>query len=822
MHADHSINSPLNTRFFLNLKGKGKIILLLLIAVTLFPRVIFAQGQNGVKLSAQAGFDGICKENHWIPIRVVMENQGQNIAGQLEVQIPGPGREATVYAQEVNLPGVSRKETFIHIFPDGFLSEITVRFVAQAAEIASQKLNITCVAPGDRLIGIISGSPSTFNQLTGSDPINGRAVVAFLQPDDLPEQANTLEALNVLVFSDIDTGLLSASQKEALSTWLLGGGQMIVTGGPGWQKTAAGLEEMLPLIPAGAQTLPHLDALNGFSGFPGNLTGPVVVAQGRLHRSAQVLVDQAGIPLVASKNSGIGRVFYLAFDPSLEPFRNWSGSQAFYARLLSNPQTAPSWIGGFQDWNAAANAISTFPGLELPSAGLIMGFLFIYVAAIGPANYFLLRSLKRRELAWISIPVLVVLFSLMAFLIGNQIRGARPVLNRLAIVQVWPGMGQARVNALLGVFSPRRDTFQLEIPSQYLAHSLPGNPMMARRGGWVFAKDEQGDTHIPDLRLDVSGLNAVVLEGTTTAPNFTGDLIFNLDNNGASLHGSITNQSDLVLQDAVLLTPGKVERLGDFRPNERRDLQIFLPTSGQATPGGTNISSSPRGAPVYYGGPIANNNTFYTDILGTGDFYRDEDIHRRYSLLSAALGYGMNTSGPGGGTYLAGWSTETPVDGTLGGEKFDRSDTTLYLVALNPELTVKPGTLQIPPGLFTWSVLDPGPMGNASPYDMHLNQGSFSLRFNLAQPVTFRSVESLTLHLESYSSQGPTGFDVYLWDFTTAGWKLLPVSNWGNHEIAAPQRYVGSGGEIRLQIENLGDFSPASIEKADFTLVVEH
>ena len=49
--------------------------------------------------------------------------------------------------------------------------------------------------------------------------------------ENIPDRATALRAVNLMLFSDIDTGSLSSAQKEAISDWVSQGGHLMVTGG---------------------------------------------------------------------------------------------------------------------------------------------------------------------------------------------------------------------------------------------------------------------------------------------------------------------------------------------------------------------------------------------------------------------------------------------------------------------------------------------------------------------------------------------------------------------------------------------------------------
>ena len=792
------------------------------------PWIVQAQGQSGVTITARAGFDGYYEINQWIPVHITLENNGPSLDGRVEVRVPRYGGEETVYAYPVSLPTVSRKEVVLYVYPESYLtSELDVTLIAGDANgsaVAQTIVHLNSIGNTDRLFGVLAGSPSVFNILAEVDPLSGTASVAQLEPGDLPDRAQAFDALDVLVISDIDTGILAPEQREALSGWVAGGGRLIVAGGPSWQKTVAGLRDLLPLLPESTRALPELTSLQTYATSPYDLTGGAVVATGALAQDAEVLMSQADVPLIVRRRVGFGEVTYITADLALAPLKGWDGAADLYRTLISSPVDRPGWAYGFQDWYSASDAASTLPNLNLPPTSLICGFLGLYIVAVGPLNYIFVRVMKRRELAWFSVPVLVIVFSGVAFFIGSRARGNQPILNRLAIVQVWPGdpssfdsrsggSGRAaRANGVVGIFSPNRATYQLSIDRNLLAHPVPSDTPLGSDGGdWTFL-NQSDRTTVPDLRMDVAGFTLLAVEGQVPAPALAYNLTLSLSSAGAAVQGSVTNNSGFVLRDAVVLGPGEAQRLGDLEPGDTRPLQLSLQISQRASQPG-QVSA------YYYGG-----DSTIDDILGVTNYYADAESRRRYGMLRAMINPynagGLGSGSRGGGIYLAGWTDESPLAATLDETEFGATDTTLYLVSLTPALAVEQGQLTIPPGLFTWS-LEPGPLSDASPYGTYLNQNFYSLRFNLAQPIPFSSVESLTLHLTSSGATGPTGLIVRLWDFEIDDWAELPNVNWGDTDVPHPARHVGPGSEVRLVVDGTNNPNPIHVETSDITLVVK-
>ena len=214
-------------------------------------------------------------------------------------------------------------------------------------------------------------------------------------------------------------------------------------------------------------TLNEASALASFASTTAD-PGSLIIATGALKSGAQPVVVEAGTPLVVRQPHGFGEVYFLGFDPAA--LAQWDGLAALYRQIIASEIEKPSWSYGVQDWNTAATAAAMIPNLNLPPVPLICGFVVLYMAAIGPMNYFVVRALKRRELAWITAPLLAVGFMLGAFLVGTLMRGRDPVISRLALVQVWPNADRARVTGIVGLYAPQRAAYEVKADQGLLLH----------------------------------------------------------------------------------------------------------------------------------------------------------------------------------------------------------------------------------------------------------------------------------------------------------------------------------------------------------------
>ncbi|MEA4905996.1 MAG: hypothetical protein VB089_00160 [Anaerolineaceae bacterium] len=808
------------------MKHHCRFNLLLLIGLFIWlltPGAAWAQSGDTPQITVQAGFGQYYRDNTWVPVWVTLENNGPDVEARVEVQQIPAGSSQKVYSQSISLPGQSRKAIVVWFYPEGYLERVDVRLMVGNKIVTHKTPTLQSLGINDRLFGILAESTTPFNQVRMIHPVDGSRRLAHVSPADLPEDPGGLDIFDHLLISSSDTGSLTAAQVQVLSSWVSSGGRLILSGGAGWQPVAAGLGELLPFQPEGIRSLDDWSALAQYSGQPAGPAGEMVVAVGRLAPGAQVVAGSQAQPLVVRRPSGLGEVVYLSFDPAAQPFASWDGRQDFYSQLMAEEPFRPTWMQGFQDWGWAVTAINNLPNLNLPQPLGVISFLLVYVAVVGPLNFFILGRLKRRELAWVTIPALVVLFSLFTFLVGSFGRGKLPVLSRLAVVQAIDPSQPAQVDGLIGVFSPNRATYSLQTSRDLMTHSLPDSPdgaFLTEARNWQFLQQPGAGTTVKDIPVDVGSIQSVAVHGQLAAPDIQSTLVLKLDGHKYTLEGEIANHSDLSLEDTILLTPGGVELIGALAPGDNLPVRASLRADMPASYNGTSSLSTKYG---YY--PISNSvESWVTSLAGGIDYYSNNESYQRYALLSAIAGANsVSANSTGGEIYLAGWSHESPLQTGLIKQETTFYDQTLYFVRLDSRFELAGDQVTLSPGMFNWSVLDstqPAP----SPYDTSVSVGSFSLAFTPVRPLAFRQATALTLHIENYGSTGPVPFSISLWDYTGQAWVEQAVTQWGNFQVPEPQRYLSSTGEVRLRVESQDYNNSTSIEKIDFdvTLAVQH
>jgi hypothetical protein len=458
-----------------------------------------AQAQSPLKIATMAGFNGHAKPGRWLPVRVTIDNQGTSTEGMLTLRFAADNRTTQSYAQ-VSLPNTSRKQIFLYALTDESQGEVRLN----VRGVQPTPVNIHFDGENDHIVLVISsegeGGLSYIGDLRGvGRPLlewssgssrTGQANashVVYAKPGELPDRWVGYDSLDAIVLQNFTSRDFTAEQVKAVQEWVAGGGTLVVTGGTNYQRLTEGfVADLLPVKVAGTKVLPSAPRLQARYG--GGLSGgaPLVVAVaasiGRTPAAPEVkgrvIVEENGIPLIAVREFGAGRVVYLAFDPVRPPIAGWQGSSELWRDILlwthRRPMlvnayaesNSPMYYGGYRpsSYNSEStlsSALMNIPSMQAPPFGFIGMFLCLYIFFLVPVNYFVLKKMGKRELAWVTTPFIVVIFTLLSYSVGFSIKGGTLRLNQLTVVQSQAGGEWGAADTMFGVFSPSKTGYSI-------------------------------------------------------------------------------------------------------------------------------------------------------------------------------------------------------------------------------------------------------------------------------------------------------------------------------------------------------------------------
>ena len=222
-----------------------------------------------------------------------------------------------------------------------------------------------------------------------------------------------------------------------------------------------------------------------------------------------------------------------------------------------------------------SGALSTLPALDVPPAELLLLVIVAYILLIGPVSYFVLRRVDRRELAWVTAPLLVVLFTACSYGIGRTMKGGDVLVNEISVIRTAAEGGSATVDTFAGIVSPDRSTYDLTVEADALIGQLARADGLARSSGDV--EVDQGEpAHLRGLTIPVFGFEAVRATGIV---EHDAALEVTWSSRDGQVVGTVTNTSDVAIDDVAYISSAGGERIGDLAPGASADFTCRARTS---------------------------------------------------------------------------------------------------------------------------------------------------------------------------------------------------------------------------------------------------
>ena len=778
----------------------------LLAAVGLTMAAVGAEAAtNGLTLAVHVGYQDVVKPGEWTPVTIDMHNTGADVDGRLEIQESlnaQPGVSGfTIYQQPISLASGANKRVRIFLVEDTTGATVTARIIQNGRVAISQ--NSVTSSTTSTLVGVLSDQSSAFDDFAAVHPGGIAARVVHLRADDVADSAIALRAFDILVIDDFATDGLTARQRAAIADFVQSGGNLLLGTGASWHKTLAGLPAaILPLEPRATLNVHAVRAVGGH-----NIEVAFADAA-----NGRAWLSEGGVPLILDRGVGAGIVTLATFDWNQEPIAGWSGTKDLLRQVLARAvfgagtsgANYPNGIafGGpgsafgsppsiASKSNALTPVLGNLPGLNLPSLQLTAGLVLLYVLLVGPVNYLVLGAMRRRALAWITVPLIAVLAATGAYGAGVLTKGRSVQTNQVAILHLQPGWDRAYQETYTGVIPPSRGDYEARIAGDRLLIS----PIATNNGGFPSSSGSSIRVNVATSEVTLSGMTAFSLGGfgtetMTTAPRLTARLQLV---NGKFV-GTIENHSDLTFTDAVLLAGDNFQTIGALKPGATAAINLV--------PKPTNAAAQPLYTRIY-----ANNGQSF----GRGAYEvsaSDRDSLARTQILSI-LPTGANFKGFVSLTspLLVAWTHQSFQDVTVNGSH-PRSNTQSAVVLSLPVDQL--GTGPLPAGVLSGRIVDVvgDSQGQAPPGMLQMQNGSVTYEF---APVLAAGARLSGLSVTTQNPYGPTfgqpgtstpsGPTVtgQVWDWSRSAWTEIAYQ--ANGVTALPDSAVNpASGLIRLRI----------------------
>ncbi len=422
-----------------------------------------ALADEALTLNANIGFGGYYRPQTLVPIAVTLTNNGDTIHGEFRVTTQSERVFSGHYTMPVTIPHGANQLQFLYITPQIFARDLAVEFWSHGTKLTSVALsNCQEIADSGRLLVVSGGNGASFNYLgtqqihpdkptptprpwdvasqTRGNPYQanmgqanakntGILSVAYVDRAHLPDNPEAYGSVSVLaLMSDTTENNLPESVQEALPQWVATGGHLLIAGG----GIAARLQS-----PFFTRLLP--------------------LQHGKPLADAQLSFIRHNGGQAVSAHLGAGRVTALSYDPDMETAD--LDVAKFYVTLFKPEPSMPASVLLHQNIDTAIMVRN----LQPPNLMLIIVYLLVYLVMLVPVNYFVLKKIDKREMAWITTPIIVLLFTLGAYGIGYVTKGHRLVLNQISVLETSGAQHAAEAVSEMLIFSPSRTSYDLDL-----------------------------------------------------------------------------------------------------------------------------------------------------------------------------------------------------------------------------------------------------------------------------------------------------------------------------------------------------------------------
>ncbi|MBM3497349.1 MAG: hypothetical protein FJX74_01640 [Armatimonadetes bacterium] len=556
-----------------------------------------------MELNVTVGLGGHAKLGCWTPVRVVLSNPGEAALGELVLPPQDATDARSDYRIPVEAPPSSRRAFLLYARPRTGMTALRVEFRPTAGPPVVKTATCSWHDPRSRIVlgvsrkagglGTIGAAPVTSGHRSAAEYSAADSVVAYVTPDrstgalGLPDRAAGYEGVTAIVLRDISPEDFEDFEREALVSWVKSGGLLIVTSSPAVAELRDSfIEELSPVRFRGQSAMPNLNALAEH--FRQRLpSGRALVAATERKPDARVIVEQDGLPLLASRPSETGMACFLAADCTAPPLdaadslltEVWSDlleeqHPMDRCRPLSRLKSQDSsWPG-----DGLSPGIVQLPILQWEAFGLLGGYLLAYIGVLVAVNL-VAKRLDRREWTGQATLLVVLGFSVGAWYIGSATRLGACRTYAAGVGVARSGASVGWLEAVWGIRSAAAREYGLSpADGAQTAEYLTG----ARRARSHPVRQQAGFA-VRDMPVDLWGFGAVRVQGPWQLQGRITARLVELDANRVAV--SIENGTPYDLRWPFVLLPSAPVLMSGLIPaGETRETDPFERSRFQRQP----------------------------------------------------------------------------------------------------------------------------------------------------------------------------------------------------------------------------------------------
>ncbi|MBS1723362.1 MAG: hypothetical protein JSS66_10460 [Armatimonadetes bacterium] len=364
---------------------------------------------------------GISKSDCFVPLMVTVTNKGLNTVGILNVE-----SRLSRYGVPMELPKGSVKEVQVLVARSDPWEEVSLKLKTPVGDVPTQVETAASEEGSTRTVGVISDTEGLLAGVRARR--SSKAMPLFdstCKPSEAPERSVGYSSLDAVVLGD-GSERISDSAVRAIKRWVLEGGVLVMPGGAGapWLRDER-WEWARPVKVRQPVIVQDVAALAAFTSTP--LTGGITVMESDPTLGSRTVAKAGAVPLIVRRQVGMGSVWFWAFDPFSAPLSTWDGRRVLVNTAVVAHDRSSDLLQTLVQRQGTSETVSGTNQEEdpftarLPGSEKIVGILLLFFVVAVPMNFFALGRAGRKELAWVTLPALSLMFSYALYLSAGKL-----------------------------------------------------------------------------------------------------------------------------------------------------------------------------------------------------------------------------------------------------------------------------------------------------------------------------------------------------------------------------------------------------------------
>lgn len=594
------------------------------------------------------GLDGYVRAERWIPVVFSLKNSGDHFQGSIEIHLGD-----TVFRKSLDVGAGAERRTELLYYQSARYETLSYRILDHSDEVAAEdRLEVRILNQKDNLVLVLSSGDYNHQFLNGQEnPWGGKTFVAYMKPSEMFSDSLSYSSADSLVIGTLSVSEIAPARWTAFWHTVSAGGTLVSSAATDLSVLQhPDLRNALPRISpeltesTRGEFLSTAWARDTTDPFP-SFSCPAQRIQPR-PSDLELLTSPSGVTLATSSPYYKGNLIHFAFDYTRLP-EEIRTVFSFYWNDLVHPSSSsgpPMFWMPFRKRLEENPRVQKFlydiPGLRPPDLKVFALFFFIYLCAIGPLQYLILKILKKNYLLWVTFPTTILVFTLGSFGYSKFTQSNERRITNVIVREIFPESNSRQTFQVYGTVLSQAGTYDI--------HAVPENSFLRKNSFQNFQYVPEPYVLEEDLPRQITGekiknwtfktFDAISVENGPYPITVTAHIVDN------ELTGVVQNNSPDELTDSFFFYDFlNSVTLGSIPPESSRNFSVPLKGLGAAPFAEQHLRDLLHLYSVSYSDP----HLFFGQVSGTqSELFINGKSRKTYSTQYIGVYVNIRDAGP--------------------------------------------------------------------------------------------------------------------------------------------------------------------------------